>query len=195
MVESQRTDDGFFPLGPASLCIEGPPQRQCYSAPKDFGLDPKAAVVSLKTGTPGVLFTASGGGVSGYGIHFALLRPGQRNDLESLLDITLSNQSQTDFWSLPEISDSKVFLTAEYVWGPDDAHYGAHRYIVSAYVLSGAFPSYNIDDQYMTVRSFDIDKSDDVLHSEKPVIVARLRRAKAEQDRIRAGAVQNRRTH
>jgi hypothetical protein len=44
--------DGFFPKGPASVCVEGPPQRQCYTAPKEFGNSPTVAVVQLKRDMP-----------------------------------------------------------------------------------------------------------------------------------------------
>ena len=29
--------DGFFAHGPASICVEGAPRRQGYTAPEDFG--------------------------------------------------------------------------------------------------------------------------------------------------------------
>ena len=81
---------------------------------------------------------------------------------------------------------------AEYVWGPDESHYEDHRYIITAHVLrpSGMAEdgplAYALDDQYMTLRKYNVgqdDKSIDILLTEKTEILARLRRAKAERDR------------
>jgi hypothetical protein len=68
--------DGFFPKGPATVCVEAPPQRQCYTAPMDFGRSPAVEVIQIDKDTPALFFSAAGGGVSGWIVHFALLRPG-----------------------------------------------------------------------------------------------------------------------
>jgi hypothetical protein len=172
----------FFPKGPAIVCVEGPPRRQCYTAPKDFGNDPQASVVHLKKGMDAILFSAATGGVSGWGIHFALLRAGKERDLEDsfMSEVKLSEQSQHAFWSVPSISDSLIFLTADYAWGPEEAHHGGHRFIVSAYVWKQLpmldYPTYYLDDQYMTVRKYDVEEKADVLAAEKQEIIARLKR-------------------
>ncbi len=85
MTVPEQDADGFFPKGPASVCIEGPPQRQCYTAPQTFGNNPTVAVVQLERGIPALLFSAESGGVSGWQIHFALLRPGTGKNIEDLL--------------------------------------------------------------------------------------------------------------
>ena len=77
--EPERDAEGF-PKGPASVCVQGPPQRQCYTAPKDFGNSPKVTVVQLKKGVPALFFSAASGGVSGWAVHFALLRPDMGNE-------------------------------------------------------------------------------------------------------------------
>ena len=137
---------------------------------------------------PAILFSAATGGVSGWQVHFSLLRPGMGNALDDLFlsDTSVSNQSQHAFWSDPTVSDAKIFVTAEYVWGPDESHYSDHRYIISAYVLK---PSslldgryYYLDDRYMTVRKYDRENAD-VLNSEKNEILARLRRVKFSEPR------------
>jgi len=98
-------------------------------------------------------------------------------------DISVSNQSQHAFWNDPTISDAPIFVVADFVWGPDEAHYSPHRFIVSSYVrthstlLGGA--DYYLEDQYMTVRRYDSDGNMDILAAEKPEILERLRRAKA----------------
>jgi hypothetical protein len=179
--------DGFFPKGPATICIEGPPQRQCYTAPKDFGGSPAATLVQVEKGMPALLFSAESGGVSGFSIHFALLHPGPGKELQDLFlsDISISNQSEHEFWNLPAISDAPIFATADYVTGPDEAHYSEHRYIVSTYVRRPSSPLdglyYYLEDQYMTTRKYL--ENAHILSSEKPEIIARLKRVKAENQR------------
>jgi len=181
--------DGFSPKGPASVCVEGPPQRQCYTAPKDYGRSPMVDVIQLDKETPALFFSAASGGVSGFGIHFALLRPGNGKDLENLFlsDTSVSNQSQHAFWTDPTVSDAPIFVTADFVWGPDESHYSPHRYIISAYVrrtssiVDGLY--YCLEDRYMTARTYDLDSNADILAAEKPEILARLKRVKAERER------------
>jgi hypothetical protein len=180
-------DDGFSPKGPATVCVEGPPRRQCYTMPKDFGRSPEATLVQVEKGMPALLFSAESGGVSGWEIHFALLHQGQGNGLEDLFlsNLSTSNQSEHEFWNLPAFSDAPIFATADYVWGPDEAHYDEHRYIVSTYARRGSTAidgHYYLEDRYMTTRKYDIEKGN-ILSSEKPEILARLRRVRAENQR------------
>ena len=102
-----------------------------------------------------------------------------------LLKLSVSNQSQHAFWNDPAISDAPIFATADYVWGPDEGHYGAHRYIVSVYTRNFSHDvndfEYYLEDRYMTVREYDLDTKADVLSSEKQEALARLRRVKAER--------------
>ena len=180
----ETTDDGF-PKGPASVCVEGPPQRQCYTAPKEHGLSPTVTVVQLEKGAAAILFSASSGGVSGWGIHFALLRRGTGKDLENLFfgPVSVSNQSQYTFLKDSAISDAPIFIVADGVGGPDEGPHSEHRFIISAY--SRRFPpvsydsSYYLADQYMTIRKYDSEANVDIIGSEKEEILARLRRVKA----------------
>ena len=178
--------DGFYPKGPATVCVEGPPQRQCYTAPQEFGNGAAVSVVQVRNDMPALFFSADSGGVSGWSIHFALLRPGMRNDLEDLLNVSASNQSRYAFWKEASISDAQIFGTADFVWGPDEAHYSDHRYIISAYVLRRQSligdTRYFLEDQYMTVRKYNYEK-DDILGAEMQEILARLKRVKDEQAR------------
>jgi hypothetical protein len=187
ITERDLDADGYFPKGPASVCVEEPPERQCYKAPKDFGRDPFVELVQLGKGESALLFSAASGGVSGFAVHFALLHPGKGSQLEDLFlsDVTVSNQSQHAFWTESDISDTPIFLTADFVWGPDESHYEPHRYIISAYVwkysnlVQGRY--YYLDDQYMAVPKYDVEPNpnEDILAAEKPEILARLRRVKA----------------
>src|SRR5205823_3142205 len=155
----ERLDaDGFFPKGPASVCVEGPPQRQCYTAPEDFGKSPEVTVIQIQKNLPALFFSAASGGISGFRIHLALLRPGTGKDLEDYFrEEEVSEQNEHAFWDDSSISDSKIFVTANYVWGPDESHYGNHRYIISAYVRkpsSEAGDYYYLEDRYMTVSIY-----------------------------------------
>jgi hypothetical protein len=177
----------MFPKGPAIVCVEGPPRRQCYTPPKEFGGNPEVRVILLDKTTSAIFFSAGSGGVSGWGIHFALLRPGNGDKLDNLFptDLTISNQSEHIWWSDVSISDSKIFVAATYIWGPDDSHYGPHRYTVSSYVCrEGAILGYGcyLDDQYMTARGYDGEKQK-ILDSEKSEIIARLKRVKQQSPR------------
>jgi hypothetical protein len=56
IIDPGRDPDGFFPKGPASVCVEGPPQRQCYTAPQEFGNNPTIDVVQLEKDLSALLF-------------------------------------------------------------------------------------------------------------------------------------------
>ena len=98
-------------------------------------------------------------------------------------DTSVSNQSEHAFWNDSTVSDSPIFLTADFVWGPE-SHYEEHRYIISVYVrkpssiVDGRY--YHLEDRYMTTRKYDLDANADILNSEKLEILARLHRIKAE---------------
>jgi len=85
---------------------------------------------------------------------------------------------------VPSASNAPIFVTANFILGPDEAHYSPHRYIISAYVLmhpkllEGDY--YYLQDRYISVRKYDHEK-DDILAAERPEILARLRRVKAAQ--------------
>jgi hypothetical protein len=187
-------EDGFYPKGEAKVCVQGQPEEDCYTAPKGVGRTPSLSVIQLHKGESALFFEAASGGVSGFALHFAVLEfcdrvgfPGCKVDeLKNLLpELEISNQSQHAWWELPKISDSRVFLTAEYVWGPREAHYSDHRYIISAYVRRpDDFDelSYHLVDQFMTVRHYGYRNGgelEDVLGAEKREILARLNRVKS----------------
>jgi hypothetical protein len=142
-------------------------------------------VVEVKKGVPAIFFSAAGGGTSGWRVHFALLRPGGK-DLEDpfMSDTEVSNQSQHAFWANRTISDALIFVTADFVWGPDEAHYESHRYMVSACVYKHAaltdYESYFLEDRYMTAKKYNSEAGQDVLASEKQEILTRLQRVKSQ---------------
>ena len=194
LVEPETDADGFFPKGPASICIEGPPQRQCYTATEGIRKEPD------RDRGPDV----------GRHVRYSILgreRRSQwlRNSVRSsspwytngpedfFSGITVSNQNQHAFCNDSAISDALIFLTADYNWGPDQGHYGAHRYIISSYVrtrlaFSNRF-SYYLADQYMSIRKYYLEATPtpDILTAEKPESLARLKRVKAASDREKQG--------
>src|SRR5579871_4390192 len=62
--------DDRYPEGPATICLDGPPQRQCYTSPEDFGANPTVMQVQIDKNTPALFFQVATGGVSGWRIHF-----------------------------------------------------------------------------------------------------------------------------
>ena len=190
VIDPGTDPDGFSPKGEAKVCVQGQQEKDCYSAPQGFGRTPSLSVVELRKGEPVLFFEAASGGVSGWRLHFALLKfcdrdeyPGCKVDeLQDLFQLEVSNQSQHTFWEVPEISDSRIFLTADYVWGPREAHYSDHRYIVSVYARrTDDFDGlrYYLVDQFMTVHYYRSESKVDVLGAEKQEILARLQRVKA----------------
>jgi hypothetical protein len=160
-------------------------RRDDNAAPQEYGNSPEATVVQIRKDMPALLFTAASGGISGWSIHFALLRPGDGQDLDDLFssDMLVSNQNQHVFWADSSISDALIFVTADYVFGPDEGHYGAHRYMISSYVW-GTDDCYRLEDRYMTARKYDFE-ANDILGAEKQEALARLKRVKAESKRER----------
>jgi hypothetical protein len=178
--EPEHTPENF-PKGPAAICVDGPPRRQCYTAPQDFGNDPRVELVQLAKDMPALLFSASSGGVSGWEVHFALLIPGSGKELDDLLlsEVSVSNLSQYAFWTEPAVSNTKILLTADAVWGPEEVHFGNRRYMISVYVQAREDPDYWLEDRYMTARKYDLGTKVNVLESERQQILARLKRVVA----------------
>ncbi len=172
----ERESDSGPAASPAKLCLEGPPQEQCYAAPKDFGWSPRVEVVQFAKDRSALLFSASTGGVSGRGIHYALLAPDSGNELDDLFlgGVSISNQGRTAFWSEPDLSDTKIFVTADFVWGAGEGHYGDHRFTMSAYLWTGSY--YSLADRYITSGWYSEAANDDILGSEKAEILARLKK-------------------
>jgi hypothetical protein len=170
-----KDDPGMSPPRPAKLCLEGPPREQCYVALDGFGWNATVKMVQLSKERTALLFSAATGGVSGWSMHLALLTPGTGKDLDDLLpvDLSLSNQSQTAFWSEPVVSGERIFVTADAFPGPGEAHYSDHRYVISTYIwdVSG----YWLADRYISARWHNGSDRTDVLGPERPTVIARLR--------------------
>src|SRR5579872_7544740 len=173
----------------ATICLEGLPRRQCYTSPQEFWKNPTVSAVQLEKNVSALLFSVESYGVSGWEIRLALLRAGPGKELRDIFlsDTSVPNQSQHAFWTDSTISAAQIFVTAGYVWGPDEAHYDKHRYIISVYLakptaIVGDPYNYYLEDRYMTIHKYDLDAKTDILASEKQEILGRLRRVKAETE-------------
>ena len=183
ITESKLDESGANPKGPATICVEWE-QRQCYTTPQGYGRAPEAHTVQVAKDLDALLFSAATGGVSDFGIHFALLTRGGGRELQDLFYSTIeaSNQSRHALWNEPSISSSQIFVIADYVWGPGEPTRAPHRYMISAYVRKPApafdLAHYYLEDRYMTARKYDPDAKTDILASEKQEILSRLMRLK-----------------
>jgi hypothetical protein len=188
VVSTPASDNmGFHPLGRTTLCVEGPPRRQCYQSPEGYGFQPQVKLIVLGKGQPAIFFTVVSGGVSQSEVHLALLRPGRDADLANWFfsDPSVTNFGQYEFWTLPALSAAPILLTAEYELGPSQSSLSPHRYIISACVLRGSdtFPQgrYHLEDRFMTRRLYDrLGGNQDILAAEKAEILARLKKVAAE---------------
>src|SRR5262249_28773567 len=137
---------------------------------------PKASSVQISKDLEALLFSAETGDSGG--MHFALLTKGAGRELQDLFFATIeaSDQSRHELWSEPSISDSKIFVIADYVCGPGQATRDPHRYMISTYVrkATAAFETahYYLGDRYMTARKYDPQGKVDILAAEKPEILA-----------------------
>jgi len=194
LVEPKRDADGFaeepyrvcFDVGPESPkplahCFTAPPSL--YSYPP-YGFDPELTPVDLGDGRSALLFTTwTTAGGSGSSRLVALLRAPDASNLMPVVE--LSEVSGYTFRREPSISDAPIFITADAEWGIGEAHHDRHRYILSVYVMDED-ESYHLQDRYMTVRAYEetpnLDKPE-IFDGEKPEILARLQRVKAEEER------------
>ncbi len=178
---------GYHPEGRTTLCLEGPPRRQCYASPEGYGFQPQVKLVEIDKGQRAIFFSVVSGGVSGRMVHLALLHPGSDAELDDWFfgDASVSSSGQYEFWTEPVLSSAPMLVTADYVTGPEECRSCPHRYLVSAYLLqqSYSFPEgrYYLQDCYMTRRQYDRwAPGQDILAAEKTEILARLKKVAAE---------------
>jgi hypothetical protein len=174
-----------LPAGPARVCVAVADARPCYTPPSSdppFGSDPKAVDVTLAPGTKAVVFTATGsGGGSGASTIVALLEPknGRLVDLLPATCILSTALSQYAFWNAPAISKMAMFVSANFVWGNDEARYDAHHYRVSVYTFDAQKGIYVLRAQYVTAAKYgssqQLSAPADLLQREQPQIIEKLR--------------------
>jgi hypothetical protein len=180
-------DGPYFAASGARLCL-GDDARTCFELhpighgdPESyFGLHPKAERIPLASGGSLVFFFANTGGGSGSTDRYALLQYERDGSLRDLLPaITLTNQSDHALWDVPTVSDMPLLVTADYLWGAMEAHYGAHFYEIRAYRYDPATGKYAQILKYETghqYRGFD-NTSDDpfpLLKFERATVLQKL---------------------
>ncbi len=189
-----KLDDRGFPEESAQVCFDIAPKPLCYSPSTGiYGLSPNLIPIQIGIGQSAILFSAGENfGGSGSRTHFAILRPGEV-EVENLLpsDLWVSELGAHALMTDKSLSPSPIFVVADGVILPEEVHFGEHRYTVSAYVLTLRPDSetlhYDLRDQYMTSGTYSsivtANEKFDILDSEMPEILARLKRVKAETER------------
>jgi hypothetical protein len=182
-------DENGFAKEAALVCFGGLP-ADCYNPGTSYGLDPELKIINLGNRRSALLFTAvNWRGGSGIGVHLALLQIGSKNQVLNLFptDLQHSGIGQHEFLSDKSLSNAPIFVLADYVWGRDESHFDDHRFTISVYVLTPIVglpdsDEYVLADQFMTARKYPSlgDNKVDILGAEKPEILARLKRIKAE---------------
>jgi len=169
-----------LPLGPATICITSPGPRRCYTPPAHdppFGGSPTATTVTIAPGREAVLFTAVGSaGGSGATTALALLdntSTGLSNLFPSPLFLT--ELSAYQFWPDAAVSNTRLFVTANFVWANDECHFCSHAYTISTYAYDASSGRYKTRDQYTTSSKYA--SSTGVLNAEKTRILARLQKS------------------
>ena len=182
VIQHPKQLDEYSADGPAKVCLQTEPQPKCYTAPEHFGRYAKVQLVDLGGKSEALLLSVASGGVTEYPIHLALLQPDETERLKNLLPrtVSVSAQSQFRFLSEPELSPSRIFVTATFDWGLNDSHHGKHRYFISTYVRQFHYDEqefvYALADRYMTFKSYDRESNQNIILSELNEIRSRLRR-------------------
>jgi hypothetical protein len=184
-VTKGSVDEDGVPTGSASVCLVSKASRECYTPPQHdppFGLRAEANTVPLRKGFDALLFRADAwAGGSGILTTLALLVSREGRLVNLLPDVALTNQSEYRFWNEAAISDTALFVTADYVWGENESHFGRHRYRVTTYSFSKELQEYAIRDEYLTLKKYagyDQAETITVLEPEKQEVLSRLRRQK-----------------
>jgi hypothetical protein len=180
-VTKGSVDEDGVSTGPASVCLVSKASRECYTPPKHdppYGLRAEASMVPLREGFDALLFKADAwAGGSGILRTMSLL-VGRGGSLANLLpDIALTNQSEYRLLKETAISDTALFVTADYVWGDGESHFGRHRYRVTVYSFSKESQCYTVRDEYVTLKRYaglDQRGSISVIEPERHEILTRL---------------------
>jgi hypothetical protein len=124
---------------------------------------------------------------SGTLTHFSLLMVRDGEFVNLLPKVELTNQSEYKLWSLPQISNVPVLVTADYIWDykdmeksnyTEETHFAHHRYTISLYIFEFKSGRFIQRLQYATTKKYPgLDDADgiSVLESERPTILSKLR--------------------
>jgi hypothetical protein len=171
-----------LPLGPAQVCFASPQKRLCYTPPSQdppFGLNPNIVSITLGSSTKASLFTAiAAAGGSGSQEILALLEI-KNDQLVDLLPkgLSLSELSLYRFWNAPALSDTAIFVTANFVWANDEVHFAPHRYRINAYMFDPKQQVYVLRPQYVTTKKYATAEGStplNLLDAEQSHIISKL---------------------
>ncbi|OYW13116.1 MAG: hypothetical protein B7X34_00855, partial [Acidobacteriia bacterium 12-62-4] len=168
-----------------TLCLEGPPRRQCFSQQYVTGFRTQIQVVELGKGQRAILFAVSEAAMTQSIDHLAILRPDAGAQLKNLLDadVSVTMFGQYELWSEPRLSPAPILVTADYIWRSGEERGSAHRFLISVYTLRDGDPidgHYELEDRYMTARHYNrSDRTFNLLAAEKTEILARLKNVAA----------------
>jgi hypothetical protein len=109
-----------------------------------------------------------------------LLQIRNRELVDVLPEITLREISEYELWNLPDVSQTPVLVVANFEWGENETHYGSnHRFRVKSYTMQPS-GEYGLSDEYVTTNAYDPNLPNmEVLATERPTVLARLRQTTA----------------
>ena len=176
--------DGCSGTKSARICTGSAGTDHCYAPPSEklytFGLEPKAIPAGEINGQPLILFAATFDGCgSGTLTDYSLLAIRNGELVKLSPKIQLTNQSQNQFWDLPQISPFPIFVTADFLWdSKTESHFSHHRYSIRAYVFDPAAGKYLEKAHFETAQKYpgldDMEKLN-VLGPEKTSLISRLK--------------------
>jgi len=187
ILSKDQLDDPGQAIGnkAAYVCLEAQPENRCYTAPEEYIRSAKVQLVQLNPSSQALLFSAESYGVSGWKFFYSMLQLDSKGQFKELFDSnpTLSSRSTLGWIADPSISVAPTFVTFDAVIGVGETSPEPHRCMVSVYVYVrpewSDDPRYVFADQFLTVKKYDFYTTE-VLLSEKPEILSRLKRVLAE---------------
>jgi hypothetical protein len=182
-------DEDNFPVTGARLCTSEEKPR-CFTlahsgvgSDKDswsyYGLRAKSQRLKLDGGGSLVLFNANCGGGSGSSDRYVLLRSEPGGHFKNLLpEIIVTNQADVATWSLPAVSSTPVFVTADYLSGAMEGHYSSHFFEIRMYVYDATLDRYELRRKYQTANKYpgvdNWEQAPEVLEKERGRIIEML---------------------
>jgi hypothetical protein len=164
------------------VCFVYGKAEHCWNA--DYGFsEVKAKPIMLPSRSRLILVNALSMGGSDGTIDLALLDEQNQQPVNLLpkSEITSANSGQWDDWEIESVSPLPIIVIANNLWDDDifisnaDSRANAHRYGITVYTYDATSAKYIQRFEYKSNNKYAGDK--DVLALEKPIILARLKRA------------------
>jgi hypothetical protein len=137
LVPGNLDPDGI-PISDAKVCLTGA-HPTCYHMPDltrgdvtyVFGLDPHAEAMMAPGPVPWLLFDATYSALgSGSLTQYAILRSEGTYLVDVLSGVALTNVSDHAIWHEPKFSPFPLVVSADFVWGKNETHFGRHSHTV-----------------------------------------------------------------